>query len=299
MARGITETDVHNAADELVAAGQRPTVERIRAHLGTGSPNTVTRWLETWWKALAPRLSEQARAVAMPEAPMAVARLAQQLWEHALEVAHAQATQTLADAQAAVTEQARQMRQTQESLVAQARSLQAATEGAQMARQAAEARLADAHKLLDQQTGQLEEWRHQRDQAQQRAAALEDELAQSRGLQQEAAAAASAEREGLLAHVRTVEDRAHAQVDRARQEFLLERTELRARLKQTQAELKATQTQAEQARKAAATAQQEAAGALARAHTLEGLAKTAKQPTHARKGAALKPQGVRPRQKRA
>ena len=43
MARGITESDVHTAADEIVAAGDRPTVERIRAHLGTGSPNTVTR----------------------------------------------------------------------------------------------------------------------------------------------------------------------------------------------------------------------------------------------------------------
>ena len=49
MARGITESDVHTAADEIVDGGERPTVERIRAHLGTGSPNTVTRWLETWW----------------------------------------------------------------------------------------------------------------------------------------------------------------------------------------------------------------------------------------------------------
>ncbi|WP_235202835.1 DNA-binding protein [Stenotrophomonas maltophilia] len=30
MARGITESDVHTAADELVAKGERPTVERIR-----------------------------------------------------------------------------------------------------------------------------------------------------------------------------------------------------------------------------------------------------------------------------
>ena len=44
MARGITEIDVHNAADALVAGGERPTVERIRGYLGTGSPNTVTRW---------------------------------------------------------------------------------------------------------------------------------------------------------------------------------------------------------------------------------------------------------------
>ena len=60
MERGITEHDVHTAADALVAAGERPTVERIRAHLGTGSPNTVTRWLETWWRALGLRLDGQA-----------------------------------------------------------------------------------------------------------------------------------------------------------------------------------------------------------------------------------------------
>lgn len=67
MARGITESDVHTAADEIVAAGDRPTVERIRAHLGTGSPNTVTRWLETWWQALGPRLEAQQRRFADPK----------------------------------------------------------------------------------------------------------------------------------------------------------------------------------------------------------------------------------------
>lgn len=29
MARGITESDVHTAADAIVDAGERPTVERI------------------------------------------------------------------------------------------------------------------------------------------------------------------------------------------------------------------------------------------------------------------------------
>ena len=34
MARGITESDVHTAADAIVNAGERPTVERIRAQVG-------------------------------------------------------------------------------------------------------------------------------------------------------------------------------------------------------------------------------------------------------------------------
>ncbi|WP_208415220.1 DNA-binding protein [Xanthomonas euroxanthea] len=37
---------MHGAACAL-ADGERPTVERIRAHLGTGLPNRVVRWLET------------------------------------------------------------------------------------------------------------------------------------------------------------------------------------------------------------------------------------------------------------
>ena len=86
MARGITEHDVHTAADALVAAGERPTVERIRAHLGTGSPNTVTRWLETWWRALGLRLDGHQARLHLPEAPEAVARAAGQWWNLALDV---------------------------------------------------------------------------------------------------------------------------------------------------------------------------------------------------------------------
>ena len=78
MARGITESDVHTAADELVANGERPTVERIRAHLGTGSPNTVTRWLDTWWKNLGVRL--QSKRPDLKEAPAVLAELAGQWW---------------------------------------------------------------------------------------------------------------------------------------------------------------------------------------------------------------------------
>lgn len=47
MAKGISELDAHQAADDIVATDECPTVERIRAYLGAGPPNTVTRWLET------------------------------------------------------------------------------------------------------------------------------------------------------------------------------------------------------------------------------------------------------------
>lgn len=51
MARdGITEKQVADAADALVAAKQQPTIRAIREALGTGSPNTVHRHLATWRK---------------------------------------------------------------------------------------------------------------------------------------------------------------------------------------------------------------------------------------------------------
>ena len=84
MARGITESDVHIAADELVALGERPTIERIRAHLGTGSPNTVMRWLDTWWQGLGQRLEVHHARLSVPAAPDALAALAGDWWALAL-----------------------------------------------------------------------------------------------------------------------------------------------------------------------------------------------------------------------
>src|SRR5690625_4142636 len=68
MARGLAGNDVHAAAGALADAGERPTVERIRAHLGTGSPNAVTRWLETWWQGLGQRLQANRARLEVPEA---------------------------------------------------------------------------------------------------------------------------------------------------------------------------------------------------------------------------------------
>ncbi|MBW0171062.1 MAG: DNA-binding protein [Hydrogenophaga sp.] len=39
--RGVQVDEVWSAADAVLAQGERPTIERVRAHLGRGSPNTV------------------------------------------------------------------------------------------------------------------------------------------------------------------------------------------------------------------------------------------------------------------
>src|SRR6267378_927084 len=54
--RGVNLGDVSQAADALLRTGERPTVEKIRAAIGRGSPNTVGPLLDAWWKRLAGRL---------------------------------------------------------------------------------------------------------------------------------------------------------------------------------------------------------------------------------------------------
>ena len=45
---GITFAQVAAAADRLTADGTRVTIEAVRSHLGTGSPNTVHKHLKLW-----------------------------------------------------------------------------------------------------------------------------------------------------------------------------------------------------------------------------------------------------------
>jgi chromosome segregation ATPase len=83
MARGITETDVWQAADALLLEGARPTIERVRQKLGRGSPNTVSPFLETWFRHLGARIKDPGAFVAPPAAPDPVLQAARHFWEAA------------------------------------------------------------------------------------------------------------------------------------------------------------------------------------------------------------------------
>lgn len=49
MRSGVTYQDVALAAEQLQQAGERPTIERIRAHLGSrGSNTTISKYLQVW-----------------------------------------------------------------------------------------------------------------------------------------------------------------------------------------------------------------------------------------------------------
>lgn len=173
MAKGITQPQVDTAADALVQAGERPTVERIRAFLGTGSPNTVTRMLEVWWQGLGTRLAAQHVRMALPEAPAAVAALAGQLWEQALIAAQTQAQTDLADTRAALDTERTELETARQS----ARDAEAAAateiETARQAQALAEARLSESQRLIEQQAAQLADLGRQRDALAEQVAALD------------------------------------------------------------------------------------------------------------------------------
>ena len=49
MARaGVTYHDIAKAAEAIKAQGQKPTVDRVREHLGTGSKSTIAPLLKRW-----------------------------------------------------------------------------------------------------------------------------------------------------------------------------------------------------------------------------------------------------------
>ena len=101
--RVVRQADVSRAADALLRAGERPTVEKIRAAIGSGSPNTVGPLLDAWWKHLAARLDSG--PAALHRLPETVAHVAEALWMQALDEGRRRAQLELRSTQRASAEQ--------------------------------------------------------------------------------------------------------------------------------------------------------------------------------------------------
>ncbi|MGX9720077.1 DNA-binding protein [Stenotrophomonas acidaminiphila] len=219
MARGITESDVHTAADAVVANGERPTVERIRAHLGTGSPNTVVRWLETWWQSLGTRLAQHDQVqVAKANVPEAVAALAGQWWTLALDHASGHAYEALQGERAALLDAQHAVERDRRSMEVEVTGLRDQAERALQAHAVAAARTVELERLVEHLQRQLDELAHQRNASVVRITEAEGAREALQVQIQQLQQSSRTERETLAQHVRTTEDRAHAEVDRARQE---------------------------------------------------------------------------------
>lgn len=270
MARGISEHDVHQAADALVVAGERPTVERIRAHLGTGSPNTVVRWLDTWWRGLGARLHEQRARLALPEAPQAVTALAGQWWALAIEHATAAAEKSLSTDHEAVRQEREALAEARGAFAEEAAALGEAAAGAAQARDVALARTAELERLVAVLQAQVSEITAQRDSAE--AKAIEADVQRRQLIEQLEAlrAQVAAERDTIDQHLRATEDRAHAEVDRARQEA----RELSQRVDSLVQDLRAAESshrsELDVLRRQVAEARRDAASQRARSEALDG-----------------------------
>jgi hypothetical protein len=82
--RGVKREDVWAAADAVLLAGEKPTIERVRQHLGSGSPNTVGPLLEQWFKHLGRRIQDPGAFAAPAGVPDPVLQAARHFWETAL-----------------------------------------------------------------------------------------------------------------------------------------------------------------------------------------------------------------------
>ena len=216
MARGITESDVHTAADALVANGERPTVERIRAHLGTGSPNTVTRWLDTWWKKLGIRL--QPKRPDLKDAPAVLAELAGQWWALALQHARESALEELANARQSLAVEYEELRMQQQNFADEGSALHAKATASAQSERLALTQVAELRQLVDQLQSQLAESARQRASTDQRLEQVESARRAMEARLQELQELARSERDSLIEHARSVENRAAREVDQARQQ---------------------------------------------------------------------------------
>src|SRR6478735_12502674 len=83
--RGIQEAQVWEAADVLLHEGLRPTIERVRQKIGSGSPNTVSPMLERWFATLGKRLEGRGGTSLVDgeaqKLPLAMIQAAQQIWD--------------------------------------------------------------------------------------------------------------------------------------------------------------------------------------------------------------------------
>lgn len=235
MAVGVPENEVFAAADAVLARGERPTVERVRLELGRGSPARVGGLLDIWWARLAERLNGETR---LPTLPGEVSQAFVSVWQQAIHLAQGVA-------ELALTEQRQVLDLERERLaVVEDQARQGVAKGRQQmleavaGRQAAELRLADLELLLSQRQTQIDDLQqqreslaHERREAQQHSQVLQQELQALR-------LKAEQERIAQETYVRGVEDRAHREVDHAREESKAMAVQLKDAVRQVEQSLR-------------------------------------------------------------
>jgi hypothetical protein len=254
-------------------------VERVRLELGRGSPARVGGLLDQWWARLAERLSGETR---LPALPGEVSQAFVAVWQQAIHLAQGVAEQGLVEQRRVLIAERERVAAVEDQARQDAALFRQQAAEALAGRQAAELRLADLELLLSQRQTQIEDLQQQREilllerrEAQEHNQALES-------LRQKA----EQERVAQEVYVRGVEDRAHREVDRAREEGRAMTAELKAvgrQVEQLQRRVVSTQHELSQSR-------QSAAAQHARAETLEQQLTLVRQaPSVKRKPSTRKP----------
>lgn len=221
--RGVQMDEVWAAADAVLALGERPTIERVRQHLGRGSPNTVGPMLDGWYGALAKRLQAPADAAenevgAEAPLPAPVARAAKALWGRALQQADERASAQFARAREELDAQALALRQAQDGLAQDRQRLDDRAEAYAVAMQARDAQIAELVRQTHELQQQLQASRQQLESTRAEGAQLRQAADAERQRHTAKDAEHQAERSRLEERAQAQERRLNTEVDRARQE---------------------------------------------------------------------------------
>lgn len=268
---GVSRDDVFKAADALALRGERPTVERVRHHLGTGSPNTVTPLLDQWWKAMGPRLAGIAPAPGEPAdgVPLEIRNAVRGIWDTALAAANHKLQRELRAEREALAEAVAKVRDRE-------LSLDAARGGLEEAVRAANARAEDLRRQLEDAAGAAQQAAQL---ASARMADLQTHIEQLTERARRAEETEARARQDLQQHAderRADAERAVGNERRLLQELDRERSQASAALAQAQREATASRAQAQRevdaARKQSAHAETQLAEQTARASDVERAA---------------------------
>jgi hypothetical protein len=157
---------VWQACDRVLRSGRRPTVEGVREILGGGSPNSVTAYINEWYRELGSRLT--AAGTPLAGVPPEAVSLMIELWRLA---ASDQAKTSGSDA--ADDTATRMLAAERDALKAESKTLQILNQELRRHRSTAEKSLAETRTHLSRREAALEEERS-------RAASLEQALVQAR-----------------------------------------------------------------------------------------------------------------------
>lgn len=215
MPRGITQEQVNDAADTILGAGENPTVEKVRTELGTGSPNTITRMLDTWRRGLGERIRQ---LTALPGVPSPVGQAMVDLWRLATEHAEKELGARFEAEEASLAQARDELARERAEWDARLRSADTEVAQALTARDQAERTRSTLEDQLQESQAVRTDLVRQRDRLQDLCDRQAAELQQLHTQLEEQQISEKEHRTRQEAYLRSIEDRAHREIDCAREE---------------------------------------------------------------------------------